>query len=821
MDKCEETMKNRFTESAKNALTGAQKAAGIRGQTYIGSEHLLLALSSCHDSVAARLLDAKGLDKERLHNAVSEYSGLGSPTAPTPDDMTPTLKKIIEASMAKTALDGSETVGSEHLLLALLEEGDSVACRIILALAVSVAELKSDLTAFLSSMGEVKSKAKESRNSLLSRLPHLQNYGKDLTELALLQKLDPVIGRDNETSRVIQTLSRRTKNNPCLVGEPGVGKTAVVEGLAIRVAKNEVPTALRGKHIIALDLSAMIAGAKYRGEFEERLRGVLDEIRKTPEILLFIDEIHILCGAGAAEGAIDAANILKPPLSRGELHLIGATTLDEYRKHIEKDSALERRFQKISVNEPTAEETVGILKGLREKYEAHHKIRISDKAIEEATELSMRYIGERFLPDKAIDLLDEAAARLHIEAEKPPKNLLRMEEKLEKLHLERQEMIRLQNFEGAIKNRDEERKLRMQYETRKKEFERRQKDAPPILREDGIRAVLTEITGIPLYHLSAETDCLLSSIEKELYDVIIGQDDAVLRVASAIKRSMSGLKNPSRPIGSFLFLGPTGVGKTELAKAVARAVFKTDTSLIRLDMSEYMEAYSVSKLIGSAPGYVGYEEGGKLTERVRKSPYSLILFDEIEKAHPDIFHLLLQILEDGALTDSHGRQVDFKNTVIIMTSNLIGGKNGRVMTGFLERNAESEQSISRKDAEAILRASFRPELLNRIDEIIVFEDISSETMKAICRQLLKKLNGYLKKSKLEFTFDAVLVDFLSEEALKEKNGARPLRRLITRLIENEIATALLRNDYEAGDTIRVSVSDGKIIFMKEKAVQNS
>ena len=808
-------MKNRFTESAKNALTGAQKAAGILGHTYIGSEHLLLALSSCHDSVAARLLDAKGLDKERLHNAVSEYSGLGSPTSPTPDDMTPTLKRIIEVSLLKTSLDGGESVGSEHLLLALLDESDSVACRIILALSVSVAELKSDLTAFLSSMGEIKGKAKEQKASILSRLPNLQSYGKDLTELALREKLDPVIGRDNETSRVIQTLSRRTKNNPCLVGEPGVGKTAVVEGLAIRIAKNDVPSALLGKHIIALDLSAMIAGAKYRGEFEERLRGVLDEIRKTPEILLFIDEIHILCGAGAAEGAIDAANILKPPLSRGELHLIGATTLDEYRKHIEKDSALERRFQKIAVNEPDAAETVGILKGLREKYEAHHKIRISDKAIEEATELSMRYIGDRFLPDKAIDLLDEAAARLHIEAEKPPKNLMRMEEKLAKLHEEREEMIRTQNFEGAIKNRDEERKLRLQYETRKKEFERRLKDAPPILREDGIRAVLTEITGIPLYHLSEETDLQIASIEKELSEVIIGQEDAVTRVANAIKRSMSGLKNPFRPIGSFLFLGPTGVGKTELAKAVARAVFKTDSALIRLDMSEYMEAYSVSKLIGSAPGYVGYEEGGKLTERVRKSPYSLILFDEIEKAHPDIFHLLLQILEDGALTDSHGRQVDFKNTVIIMTSNLIDGRNGQTTTGFLERHTESDIGISRKDAERALRSSFRPELLNRIDEIIVFEDVSLETMKAICRQLLKKLKGYLKKSKLEFTFDGLLVDFLSEEAIKEKNGARPLRRLITRLVENEIATALLRGDYSAGDKILVSVSERKVSFKKE------
>ena len=806
-------MKNRFTENAEQALLEAEKSASALGHTYIGSEHLLIGLAATENGIAAKILSGKGLTRERLTEAVAEYSGIGSRSAPSGADMTPRARRIIRNSAEKTALDNASAIGTEHILLSLLEESEGVACRLILSLGVSVGELRSDLSAFLTSCGDIARAVSEKRASVLGSLSTLQNYGRDLTYLAAEGKLDPVIGRDTETERVIEILSRRTKNNPCLIGEPGVGKTAVVEGLSERIVKKDVPAALLNKHIVSLDLSAMIAGAKYRGEFEERLKSALEELRKNPDILLFIDEIHMISGAGAAEGAIDAANILKPALSRGELHLIGATTVDEYRKYIEKDSALERRFQPVLVHEPTVEETVAILRGLRPRYEAHHDIRITDEALTAAAELSRRYIHDRFLPDKAIDLIDEAAARCRIAAEKIPPDLYFLEEKMREISAEREKMIRMQDFDGAMRTREDERKLREAYRAKTALLEQKREESLPTLTREDVAAVLTAATGIPLYKLSEKNDNRLSEMEKELENAVYGQEHAIRAVSAAIRRSMAGLRYPERPIGSFLFLGSTGVGKTELAKAVAKALFDSEDALIRLDMSEYKEEQSLSKLIGSAPGYVGYEEGGKLTERVRKQPYSLLLFDEIEKAHPDIYNLLLQILEDGRLTDSHGRQVDFRNTVIVITSNLITDADKNRSLGFVASSSPKDESSRRPTEEKLLR-HFRPEFLNRIDEIIVFNQISKETMDKIALSMLNTLRNKLAEGQIDFSYDDTLVRFLSDTAYAEKNGARPLRRLLVKYVENDLSTALLSGTYLPGDRIRAYMKDGHTALKK-------
>lgn len=806
-------MKNRFTENAEQALLEAEKSASALGHTYIGSEHLLIGLAATENGIAAKILSGKGLTRERLTEAVAEYSGIGSRSAPSGADMTPRARRIIRNSAEKTALDNASAIGTEHILLSLLEESEGVACRLILSLGVSVGELRSDLSAFLTSCGDIARAVSEKRASVLGSLSTLQNYGRDLTYLAAEGKLDPVIGRDTETERVIEILSRRTKNNPCLIGEPGVGKTAVVEGLSERIVKKDVPAALLNKHIVSLDLSAMIAGAKYRGEFEERLKSALEELRKNPDILLFIDEIHMISGAGAAEGAIDAANILKPALSRGELHLIGATTVDEYRKYIEKDSALERRFQPVLVHEPTVEETVAILRGLRPRYEAHHDIRITDEALTAAAELSRRYIHDRFLPDKAIDLIDESAARCRIAAEKIPPDLYLLEEKMREISAEREKMIRMQDFDGAMRTREDERKLREAYRAKTALLEQKREESLPTLTREDVAAVLTAATGIPLYKLSEKNDNRLSEMEKELENAVYGQEHAIRAVSAAIRRSMAGLRDPERPIGSFLFLGSTGVGKTELAKAVAKALFDSEDALIRLDMSEYKEEQSLSKLIGSAPGYVGYEEGGKLTERVRKQPYSLLLFDEIEKAHPDIYNLLLQILEDGRLTDSHGRQVDFRNTVIVITSNLITDADKNRSLGFVASSSPKDESSRRPTEEKLLR-HFRPEFLNRIDEIIVFNQISKETMDKIALSMLNTLRNKLAEGQIDFSYDDALVRFLSDTAYAEKNGARPLRRLLVKYVENDLSTALLSGTYLPGDRIRAYMKDGHTALKK-------
>ncbi len=810
-------MKNRFTEAAEKVLTAAQKSAGLLGHTYIGSEHLLLGLLEVEEAISSRILRSKGLNLRLLTEAVAEYAGLGSPSHPAAEDMTPRARRIIEKAEEKTSLDKASLVGSEHILLALLDESDSVACRMILSESVSVGELKSEVTAFLSSFkSDLLEKSTDSKAEN-SRLPFIGAYGKDLTEEARRNTLDPVIGREGESARLIQVLSRRKKNNPCLIGEPGVGKTAVVEGLASKIAASDVPEPLIGTRIISLDLSAMIAGAKYRGEFEERLKGVLEELRKNPDILLFIDEIHMLSGAGAAEGAIDAANILKPALARGELRLIGATTHEEYRKHIESDSALERRFQPVIVREPTKEESVRILTGLLPRYEQHHSVKITEEAVRHAVELSSRYITDRFLPDKAIDLLDEAASAKRIAASKRPTVFLQKEKELRELLSQREKAIRDQNFEEAIALREKENALRRALKEEKiRESEEKAKSLP-ILTEEDISRVLTEMTGIPLYRLTEETQTRLSCMEEDLSQSIIGQSDAINALSAAIRRSMAGLRDPERPIGSFLFLGPSGVGKTALARMAAEVIFGSPDALIRLDMSEYMEAYSTSKLIGSAPGYVGFEDGGRLTDAVRKRPYSLILFDEIEKAHPDVYNLLLQILEDGNLTDSHGRHTDFSNTVIVITSNLIRGLDERKSIGFLEKSSGAAP-VKRKSLEEKLRLHFRPELINRIDEILLFRNLDRTDIKAIAKKMLTSFSRFADQKGIRLTFDTGVTDYLAARAAEEENGARPLRRLITELVENRFSELLLSGKIKSGD--RITARMEKDIFVLESTVSH-
>ncbi len=798
-------MPKSFTNKAKSVISRAQKLACELGHTYIGSEHILLALAAETDSVASRLLEARGLTLEKLRRALISRVGSGDKTRLSANDMTPRVKRIIEGSAAQASRTGLSHIGTEHLLLALLSESDCVAVCLIEEGGAAPEELISDAERFLVALESPTSHcgASTSKPTALRNAPSLMQYGRDLTAMAREQRLDPVIGREAETERMIQILSRRTKNNPCLIGEPGVGKTAVVEGLAARIALGRVPENLIGRTVITLDLPSMIAGAKYRGEFEERMKAVMSEAAKNPSVILFIDELHTVIGAGAAEGAVDAANIIKPSLARGELQVIGATTISEFRAHIEKDAALERRFQSVLVDEPTPEETMMILRGLRDKYESHHRVKITDEAMDAAVTLSVRYLNDRFLPDKAIDLIDEAASKKRIRAAAYPE-LLSEEERLGGLKADKEEAIRSQDFELAARLRDDEHRLRRELGEKRLMCERLE----PSINGEDIADIVTAWTGIPIQRPDGNENERLKELEAELKNQVIGQDEAVEAVVRAIKRGRLGLRDPKRPIGSFLFLGPTGVGKTELAKALAKSLFGSVDSLLRFDMSEFTEKHSVSRLIGSPPGYVGYGEGGQLTSKIRRRPYSVVLFDELEKAHPDIFDLLLQILEDGILTDSEGKRAVFSNAVVIMTSN-VGARS------ITEPKPLGFNPIISHGVKEALRDTFRPELLNRIDEIITFKTLSPESVEEITRIMLNTSAERIAALGCTVSFDPEVVSKLSSEGFDPLMGVRPLRRLITEQIEDSLAAALLSNgdftgDFLPGSHLTATLENGEI-----------
>ncbi|MCI5893637.1 MAG: ATP-dependent Clp protease ATP-binding subunit [Clostridiales bacterium] len=817
---------NRFTESAQKAINLAAESAMELGHNYVGTEHMLLGLLKEGEGVAAKILESNDINEDNVSEVIHEILTTGEPISAPPDSFTPRTKYVIQRSAVEARRLGHNYVGTEHLLIALLRETSSIASKILISLGANPQKLYTDVLNMLSDDEAEEAAAggyaagepapKPGRGGKKSDCPTLMKFGRDLTEMARDGKLDPVIGRDKAIERVIQILSRRSKNNPCLIGEPGVGKTAVAEGLAQKIAKGEVPEILKDKKVIALEMSSMIAGAKYRGEFEERLKKAMDEIRKSGKIILFIDEIHTIIGAGAAEGAIDAANILKPALSRGEIQIVGATTLDEYRKHIEKDAALERRFQPITLDEPTPEDTLEILKGIRDKYEAHHRVKISDEALEAAVKLSVRYISDRYLPDKAIDLIDEAASRLKLKNMTAPPDVREIEEKIEALKAEKEAAITTQEYEKAAKLRDEEKSLRESLRKTKEEWTNDSANADAVVTEKEIAEIISLWTSIPVKTLEESESERLLRLEEILHKRVVGQNEAVTAVAKAIRRGRVGLKDPKRPIGSFIFLGPTGVGKTELSKALAEAMFGDEDSIIRVDMSEYMEKHSVSRLVGSPPGYVGYDEGGQLTDKVRTKPYSVILFDEIEKAHPDVFNILLQILEDGILTDSQGRRVDFRNTVIIMTSNLgarliTGG--GTKSLGFAavdeDEEAERDYAKIKEDVLGELKQAFKPEFLNRIDEIIVFHKLSRENIKEIAGKMLGGIKERLQSNGITAEVTESAIEKIAENGFDDNYGARPLRRAIQSDIEDMVAERMLEGKIKEGQTVVIDYKDDK------------
>jgi ATP-dependent Clp protease ATP-binding subunit ClpC len=798
-----------FTERARRSIVLAQEEAQRLGNNYIGTEHILLGIISEGESLAAKVLETLGVNLAKVRQEVEAIVGRGGQTVQQEMVFTPRAKRVIELAFEEARQLNHNYIGTEHLLLGLIREGEGVAARVLTNLGVDPAKVRVQTTSLLGAEGQpVAPKGK-------SKTPTLDAYGRDLTALAREGKLDPVIGRANEIERVIQILARRTKNNPALIGEPGVGKTAIAEGLAQRVVKGEIPEPLRDRRVITLDLAGLVAGTKYRGEFEERMKRVMDEIRGAAgEIILFIDELHTLVGAGAAEGAIDASNIIKPALARGELQCIGATTLNEFRKHIEKDSALERRFQPVMVGEPTVEETVEILKGLRDRYEAHHKVQITDEALVAAARLSDRYISDRFLPDKAVDLIDEASSRVRLQSALPSPEMREIENEIRKVKIEKEAVVKSQEFEKAAAIRDREEKLRLEKARLEQEWadQKSQSDKTVKVTEDDIAHIVSSWTRIPVSRLAQGETQKLLSMKEQLHKRVIGQDPAISVVTRAIRRSRAGLKNPKRPIGSFIFLGPTGVGKTEVARSLAEFLFDDADSIIRIDMSEYMEKYAVSRLVGAPPGYVGYEEGGQLTEAVRRRPYCVVLLDEIEKAHPDVFNLLLQVLEDGRLTDSQGRVVDFKNSVIIMTSNV--GATGMQTTtdiGFrpMKSGGESDDAAYEKMKNKVLeevKHVFRPEFLNRVDEVVVFHQLSREQIEAIVGLELAKVIHEVKAQDmtLEVTEDAKI--FLARKGWDPQFGARPLRRAIQREVEDELAEEMLKGNFSAGDHILAEVN---------------
>ena len=807
-------MFGRFTERAQKVLALSQEEAIRLGHTNIGTEHILLGLIKESDGIAAKALTSLGLKFEDIQEEVELLIGTGQKQSQT-IHYTPRAKKVIELSMDEARKLGHSYVGTEHILLGLIREDEGVASRVLRNLDVSLNRARQQVLQLLgASESNRKGNGRQSQNNT-AETPTLDSLARDLTVIAKEGNIDPVIGRGKEIERVIQVLSRRTKNNPVLIGEPGVGKTAIAEGLAQKIVANDVPELLRDKRVMTLDMGTVVAGTKYRGEFEDRLKKVMEEIRQAGNVLLFIDELHTLVGAGGAEGAIDASNILKPSLARGELQCIGATTLDEYRKHIEKDAALERRFQPIQVDEPTVEESIQILTGLRDRYEAHHRVTITDEAIDAAVNLSNRYITDRFLPDKAIDLIDEAGSRVRLRSYTAPPNLKELEQRLEEAKKEKDAAVQSQEFEKAASFRDTEQKLRQELEETKGKWKEKQGQVDSEVVTEDIATVVSTWTGVPVNSLTKDESDRLLNLEKTLHGRVIGQEEAVDAVSKAIRRARAGLKDPKRPIGSFIFLGPTGVGKTELARALAEAMFGDEDAMIRIDMSEYMEKHNTSRLVGSPPGYVGYEEGGQLTEKVRRKPYSVVLLDEIEKAHPEVFNILLQVLEDGRLTDSKGRLIDFRNTVLIMTSNVGASelKQNKYVGFNLEDETRDYKDMKSKVTEALKKA-FRPEFLNRIDETIVFHSLEKKHMKDIVTLMLDQLKKRLNEQDLDFTMSDKAIEKIAEEGFDPEYGARPLRRSIQKNIEDMLSEALLREEIKKGETTRIGLnSKGKFIIL--------
>ena len=810
---------NRFTQRAKTAIDLGVESAKSFGHKIVGTEHLLLGLLKENDGIAAKVLNRLGVTEDILENKIIEIEGKNDIN--TSDvTLSPRSKQILELSGAFANKLKTNYIGTEHILLALVQEGEGLGMRILASLNIDardVAENIIDMMGIDNYSIEPKKVSKEQTTSESTSSKLLDKYGRNLTESAKQDKIDPVIGRKKEIERIIQILSRRTKNNPVLIGDPGVGKTAIAEGLAIDIAEGRVPDTLKDKILYTLDMGSLLAGAKYRGEFEERVKQVIDEVIKKGNILLFIDEMHTIIGAGATgEGSIDASNILKPCLARGEIQIIGATTIDEYRKHVEKDSGLERRFQSVLIEEPTKEDTIEILKGLRDKYEAHHKVKITDESIKAAVNLSVRYITDRFLPDKAIDLIDEAASKVRLKENTPPKDIKDLEEQINNIKKEKEESVRGQNFEKAAKLRDEQRKTQEELDEVRSKWNKLSKHSN-VVDEEVIAEVVASWTGIPVSRMMEEETERLLKLEDILHERVIGQDQAIKSICTAIRRSRAGLKDPNRPIGSFLFLGPTGVGKTELSKALAEAEFGDENQIVRIDMSEYMEKHSVSRLIGSPPGYVGYDEGGQLTEKVRRHPYSVVLFDEIEKAHPDVFNILLQILDDGRLTDSKGRTVDFKNTILIMTSNVGASTIKKQKTlGFGTPNEEDqEKNEYEKMKENILRElkkQFRPEFLNRIDDIIVFHSLNKDDISQIVKLMCKTLVNRLEEMTIKLEMDEEAIALIAKSGFDLEYGARPLKRSIQKELENELSDLILQGTIKSGDTVEATVKEGKMAF---------
>ena len=814
-----------FTEKANKALNIAIESAEEMRHNYVGTEHILYGLVKEGSGVAATALNECGVTEDALREKLESINGTMSLVELTPDDFTPRTKRVLRAAVIISSKTGYTYVGTEHLLLAILSESDSYAVAFLEELGVSVERLAQAVSKGMQGGADDGFGGFENEsapNGSQKGGSALDKFGRDLTQAAKNGEIDPVIGREKEIQRVIQILSRRTKNNPVLIGEPGVGKTAVAEGLALEIAKGNVPEILKDKRVVSLDLTGMVAGAKYRGDFEERIKAAIDEVKKSKNTILFIDELHTIVGAGAAEGSADAANILKPSLARGDFQVIGATTLNEYRKYIEKDAALERRFQPVKVGEPTPEQAVQILKGLRDSYEAHHKVKITDEAINAAVTLSSRYIADRYLPDKAIDLIDEGASKVRLASLTSPDNVKELEDEIADYEKEKASAINEQDFERAARLRDEQKELQTKLDDAKKKWQEQQKGNSGEVTAEDIAKIVSEWTGIPVVQLTKEESERLLNMENVLHERVIGQSEAVTAIAKAIRRGRVGLKDPKRPVGSFIFLGPTGVGKTELCKALAEAMFGDENAMLRLDMSEYMEKHTVSKLIGSPPGYVGFEEGGQLTEKVRRKPYSVVLFDEIEKAHPDVFNMLLQILEDGRLTDSQGRTVDFKNTIIIMTSNvgarLITEKQSSL--GFNSENENAEESEKKDIKELVtgeLRKVFRPEFLNRVDDIIVFNKLNKDEIKQIAVKMLKTLENRLDKMNIKISFTDNAVSEIADKGFDENYGARPLRRAIQNEIEDPLSEQMLEGKVKDGAVVTCDFADGQFTFTTANA----